>query len=97
MLRPCRSAATAHASDRSNPVAHKTSIAVLPVLTIGQIVGENYLTDGIVEDLITSLARIPNLVVIARKPSFALSPLERRSRRIASELGVRYLLGGSLR
>ncbi|MGO7209421.1 adenylate cyclase, partial [Rhizobium ruizarguesonis] len=53
--------------------------------------------DGLTEDLITDLSRIPGLFVIARNSAFAYKGKARDVREIAEELGVRYLLQGSAR
>ena len=71
------------------------SIAVLPFATLAADAGPDYFVDGLVEDLITGLARIPGLFVIARNSSFAYRGQTLDARRIAAELGVRYLLEGS--
>jgi TolB-like protein len=76
---------------------NRPSIAVLAFRAIGEDGEESYFADGLVEDLITSLARIPGLFVIARNSSFSYRRQEIDSRKVAAELGVRYLLGGSVR
>jgi TolB-like protein len=77
--------------------ANRPSIAVLAFRAVGEATDENYFVDGLVEDLITSLARVPGLFVIARNSSFSFRKQEVDSRKIAAELGVRYLLDGSVR
>ena len=56
-----------------------------------------YLADGFTEDLTTELARIPGLFVISRNAAFAYKDKETKPAEIAAELGVRYLLEGSIR
>ena len=75
----------------------KPSVAVLAFRAIGEATEESYFVDGLAEDLITSLARIPGLFVTARNSSFSFRKQELQARKIAAELGVRYLLDGSVR
>jgi TolB-like protein len=72
-----------------------TSIAVLPFATGGE--AESHFVDGMAEEVITALSRLPGLFVIARNSSFAYRGQAMDVRRIAAELGVRYLLDGSVR
>ncbi len=58
---------------------------------------QDYFADGIVEDLITELSREPDLFVIARNSSFAYKGQSPDIRQVARELGVRYVLEGSVR
>jgi TolB-like protein len=78
-------------------LVERPSIAVLPFGTLGDEINNSYFADGLVEDLITSLAQIPGLLVIARNSSFSYRNQEIDSRKVAAELGVRYLLNGSIR
>ncbi len=71
------------------------SIAVLPFATLGEA-GGDYLADGLVEEVILNLSRIPRLFVVARNSSFAYRRRVMDVRQIAAELGVRYLLEGSV-
>jgi TolB-like protein len=75
--------------------AKAASLAVLPFRSLGR--GQQYFADGLADDLITSLARIPGLFVIARNSSFSYRNKAIDSRRIAAELGVSYLIDGSVR
>jgi TolB-like protein len=59
--------------------------------------GQDYFADGLVEEVITSLSKIPGLFVIARNSSFAYRGKPTDLRSVAAELGVRYLLAGSVR
>ena len=72
-----------------------TSIAVLPFASGGEV--ESYFADGMAEEVITGLSRLPGLFVIARISSFAYRGQVMDVRRIAAELGVRYLLDGNVR
>ncbi|CAN5155012.1 adenylate/guanylate cyclase domain-containing protein [soil metagenome] len=75
----------------------KPSIAVLPFDNMSGDREQDYFADGLVEDLITSLSKIPGLFVIARNSSFAYRGGSLDIRKVASELGVRYILEGSVR
>ncbi|MGG7580675.1 winged helix-turn-helix domain-containing tetratricopeptide repeat protein [Rhizobium sp. Nf11,1] len=75
----------------------KPSIAVLPFLNIGSDREQESFVDGLTEDLITDLSRMPGLFVIARNSVFAYKGKAIDVQRIAEELGVRYLLEGSAR
>ena len=75
----------------------KPSIAVLPFDNMSGDPEQDYFADGIVEDIITELSRDPDLFVIARHSSFAYKGMSPDIRRVARELGVRYVLEGSVR
>ncbi|MBB3393065.1 TolB-like protein/Tfp pilus assembly protein PilF [Rhizobium sp. BK275] len=85
----------AGAKRKSLPLPDKPSIAVLPF--VGSDPGQDFFADGLTEDLITDLSRIPGLFVIARNSAFAYKGKAMDVRDIADELGVRYLLDGSAR
>lgn len=73
------------------------SIAVLPFVNMSTDPEYEFFVDGLTEDLITDLSRNTGLFVIARNSSFAYKGKPTDARRIARELGVRYLLEGSAR
>jgi TolB-like protein/Flp pilus assembly protein TadD len=75
----------------------RPSIAVLPFQNMSSDPEQEYFADGMVEEIITGLSRIKWLFVIARNSSFAYKGKAVDVRRIAQELGVRYLLQGSVR
>ncbi len=75
----------------------KPSIAVLPFVNLSSHPAEEYLVDGVIEDIITELSRFSELFVIARNSSFQYKGKATDIRQIGRELGVRYLLGGSAR
>ncbi|NEJ09062.1 adenylate cyclase [Rhizobium leguminosarum] len=79
------------------PLPDKPSISVLPFVNISNDPEQESFADGLTEDLITDLSRIPGLFVIARNSAFAYKGKARDVREIAEELGVRYLLQGSAR
>jgi adenylate cyclase len=77
--------------------AARPSIAVLPFENLGGDPGQDYLADGITEDIITELARLRWLLVIARNSTFAYKGKAADVRSVARDLGVRYVLEGSVR
>jgi TolB-like protein/Tfp pilus assembly protein PilF len=81
----------------SNVAKNKSSIAVLPFLNMSSDPEQEYFADGLTEDLITDLSKVPGLFVIARHSTFAYKgrPLDLRS--VAKELGVRFVVEGSVR
>jgi adenylate cyclase len=79
------------------PAADRPSIAVLPLANLSGNAHQDYLCDGLTEDLITLLSSVPDLQVIARHSAFTYKAPAGDVRAIGSQLGVRYLLQGSLR
>jgi adenylate cyclase len=75
----------------------KPSIAVMPFANPNEDANQAYLADGIVEDIITELSRFSELFVIARNSSFQYKGKAIDVRQIGRELGVRYVLEGSVR
>jgi len=75
----------------------KPSIAVLPFQNMSDEPGQDYFADGVVEDIITALCRIRWLFVIARNSSFTYKGRAVDVKQIGRELGVRYVLEGSVR
>jgi len=75
----------------------RPSIAVLPFANMSGDADQEYFADGIAEDIITGLSRVRWLFVIARNSSFVYRGKAVDVRRVASELGVRYVLEGSVR
>jgi TolB-like protein len=75
----------------------KPSIAVLSFSNMSGDPGQDYFTDGIVEDIVTALARFPSLFVIARNSSFTYKGRAVDIKQVGRELGVRYVLEGSVR
>ena len=75
----------------------KPSIAVLPFENLSGDPEQDYFTDGIVEDITTALSRNRAFFVIARNSSFTYKGTPVNTRQVAHELGVRYLLEGSVR
>jgi TolB-like protein/class 3 adenylate cyclase len=79
------------------PLPDKPSIAVLPFQNMSGDPEQEYFADGVVEDIITALSRIKWLFVIARNSSFAYKGKSPDLRQVGRELGVRYVLEGSVR
>ena len=79
------------------PLPDKPSIAVLSFTNMGGDPEQEYFSDGIAEDIITELSRSRSLFVIARNSGFSYKGQAVDVRRIARELGVRYVLEGSVR
>jgi adenylate cyclase len=75
----------------------KPSIAVLPFANLAGGAEQDYFADGIVEDILTALARLKWLFVSARNSTFSYKGRAVDPKRIGAELGVRYLLNGSIR
>jgi adenylate cyclase len=104
LMRPIRvwrwlgeSAAGAPPSEAPAIPNGRTSLAVLPLDSFSDRREIELLADGLAEDLTTLLARIPGFFVISRNSSFAYKGRTRDVRAIGRELGVRYLVEGSLR
>jgi adenylate cyclase len=79
------------------PLSDKPSVAVLAFTNMGGDIEQEYFADGVADDIITELARVRSLFVIARNSSFAYKGRAIDVRQIARELGVRYILEGSVR
>jgi adenylate cyclase len=76
---------------------NKPSIAVLPFANMSNDPEQEYFADGMVEDIITALSRFNQLFVIARNSSFTYKGRAVDVRQVAKELGVRFVLEGSVR
>ena len=75
----------------------KPSIAVLPFNNMSDDAGQEYFVDGMTEDLITDLSKVSALFVIARNSVFTYKDRPVKAQQVAEELGVRYVLEGSVR
>jgi adenylate cyclase len=87
----------AHAEPQGPRAAHAASLAVLPFANLSDDPEQEYFSDGITEDIITELSRFSELVVIARNSSFAYKGVALDVQQIARELGVGYVMEGSVR
>jgi adenylate cyclase len=79
------------------PLPDKPSIAVLPFQNMSGDAEQEYFADGVVEDIITALSRFNSLFVIARNSSFTYKGKPVDIKQVGRELGVRYVLQGSVR
>lgn len=75
----------------------RPSVAVMPFVNMSGDPEQEYFADGLVEDLITNLSKMPGFFVVARNSTFAYKGQSVDIRKIAKELGVRYVLEGSVR
>ena len=82
---------------RPLPLPDKPSIAVLPFQNMSGDPEQEYFADGVVEDIITALSRFKSLFVIARNSSFAYKGKSPDIRQVGRDLGVKYVLEGSVR
>lgn len=89
--------AASPASAGPPPVPDKPSIAVLPFMNMSSDIEQEFFSDGITEDLITDLSKVSGLFVIARNSSFAYKGRSVKVQDIARDLGVRFVLEGSIR
>jgi adenylate cyclase len=108
IARPVRayrvSVLSAHSSAREQtagrpalPLPDKPSLAVLPFQNMSGDPEQEYFADGIVEDITTSLSRARSFFVIARNSSFTYKGKSVDVKQVGRELGVRYILEGSVR
>jgi len=77
------------------PLPDKPSIAVLPFDNMSGDPEQDYFSDGFTEDLITSISKIPDLLVISRQSTFTYKGKPVKVNQVAEDLGVRYVLEGS--
>ena len=85
------------AAKTESPTASRPSIAVLPFVNMSGDPEQEYFADGISEDIITGLSKLRWLFVIARNSSFTYKGKTVDIKRVSRELGVRYVLEGSVR
>jgi len=78
------------------PLPDKPSIAVLPFVNMSGDRQQEFFADGITEDIITALSRVPQLFVIARNSTFTYKGKPVKVKQVSEELGVRYVLEGSV-
>jgi len=79
------------------PLPDKPSIAVLPFANMSEDPKQEYFSDGLAEEIITALSKVPKLFVIARNSTFSYKGKPVKVNQVAEELGVRYVLEGSVR
>jgi TolB-like protein len=85
------------AAGAAPPLPDKPSIAVLPFENMSADPEQQFFADGVAEDIITALSRYPSLFVIARNSSFSYRGRAVDVKQVGRDLGVRYVLEGSLR
>jgi TolB-like protein/class 3 adenylate cyclase len=96
-LRPSPPLEPASVEKMAFPLPDKPSIAVMPFVNMSGDPKQEYFSDGITEDLITDISKISGLFVIARNSVFTYKGRPVKIRQIAEELGVHYVLEGSVR
>jgi len=79
------------------PLPDKPSIAVLPFVNMSGDKEHDYFSDGLTEEIITALSRTPKLLVIGRNSTFSYKGKAVKTSQVAEELGVQYVLEGSVR
>jgi adenylate cyclase len=78
------------------PLPDKPSIAVLPFVNMSEDPKQEFLCDGMTEEIITYLSKVPGMFVIARNSTFTYKGKAVKVKQVSEELGVRYVLEGSL-
>jgi adenylate cyclase len=78
------------------PLPDKPSIAVLPFVNMSRDPEQEFFSDGMTEEIITALSKVPNLFVIARNSTFTYKGKPVKVKQVSEELGVRYVLEGSV-
>ena len=78
------------------PMPDKPSIAVLPFVNMSRDPEQEYFSDGITEEIITALSKVPNLFVIACNSVFTYKGKPVKVKQVSEELGVRYVVEGSV-
>jgi adenylate cyclase len=86
-----------HDAPEPNPATDKPSIAVLPFANLGADPEQEYFSDGVADDILTELSRDRTLFVIARNSSFTYRGRSVDVKQVGRQLGVRYLVEGSVR
>jgi len=79
------------------PLPDKPSIAVLPFVNMSGDPEQEYFSDGLTEEIITTLSKVSDLFVVARQSTFSYKGKPVKVQQVAEELGVRYVLEGSVR
>ena len=79
-----------------HPIPDRPSIAVMPFTNISDLAEQEFFADGMTDDLITDLSKVSGLFVIARNSVFTYKDKAVKIRQVAEELGVRYVMEGSV-
>ena len=97
-LKPPHTHASIPSQEKSTlPLPDKPSIAALPFVNMSSDPQQEYFSDGITDQIINDLSRLPGLLLIARNCSFSSKGKATKEQEIGKELGVRYVLEGSAR
>jgi len=96
-IRPTPPVEVASKEKMAFPLPDKPSIAVLPFTNMSGDPKEEYFSDGITEEIITALSKTPHLFVISRQSTFTYKGKPVKVKQVSEELGVRYVLEGSVR
>ena len=96
-VEPVNPVETPAAAAATTPPQDKPSIAVLPFLNMSGDAEQEYFSDGITEDLLTALSKLSGLLVISRNSVFQYKGKAVKPKDVSRDLGVRYLLEGSVR
>src|SRR5439155_24615367 len=96
-LSPQSSARSPGAAPAALPLPDKPSIVVLPFANMSNDPSQDYFSDGITEDITTDLSKLASLFVISRNSAFTYKGKAVKVQDINQELGVRYVLEGSVR
>ena len=97
IITPSQRPATPKSEVPALALPDKPSVAVLPFTNMSRDPEQEFVSDGIAEDVITALSRYPSLFVIARNSSFTYKGRSVDVKQVGRELGVRYVLEGSVR
>jgi len=95
-IHPIRAPQVASVQKMAFPLPDRPSIAVLPFENLGKDKSQDYIVDGMTEDIISALARFKQLFVIARNSTQTYKGKAVKVQQVAQELGVRYVLEGSV-
>ena len=97
-LEPWQSKVEAASVERmAFPLPDKPSIAVLPFANLSEDKKQEYFADGITEDIVTDISKVSGIFVVAHNSTFTYKGKATKVNKIAEELGVRYVLEGSVR
>jgi adenylate cyclase len=97
VLRPSTSKAELASKEKmAFPLPDQPSIAVLPFVNMSEDPKQKFLCDGMTEAIITALSRVPRMFVIARNSTFTYKGKPVKVKQVSEDLGVRYVLEGSL-
>jgi adenylate cyclase len=97
VLRPSPSKVEVASKDKmAFPLPDKPSIAVLPFVNMSEDPKQEFFSDGMTEQIITALSKVHNLFVISRQSTFSYKGKPVKVKQVSEELGVRYVLEGSV-